>query len=83
MKNFIFLSLIVLSIAACNSKGAKTEDSETIEKSTVETTAQTSDTTTVKEPVAELYACPMHPEVKGEKDSECPKCGMPLTELVN
>jgi hypothetical protein len=82
MKNLIFLTLIVLSMTACNSKGAKTEDSKTIKTSTDETVAPTSDTTAVKEPMAELYACPMHPEVKGEKDSECPKCGMPLTEPV-
>jgi hypothetical protein len=24
------------------------------------------------------YVCPMHPEVKGVKDEECPKCGMKL-----
>ena len=30
----------------------------------------------------ELYSCPMHPEVTGEKGAECPKCGMELTEKV-
>ena len=34
-------------------------------------------------PVTEpLYACPMHPEVKGKKDEKCSKCGMKLTEPV-
>lgn len=28
------------------------------------------------------YACPMHPEVTGNKDDKCPKCGMSL-EKVN
>jgi hypothetical protein len=23
-----------------------------------------------------VYACPMHPEVKGKKGDKCPKCGM-------
>jgi len=30
----------------------------------------------------ELYACSMHPEVTGKKGSECPECGMELTEKV-
>ena len=30
----------------------------------------------------ELYACSMHPEVNGKKGSECPECGMELTEKV-
>jgi len=28
------------------------------------------------------YTCPMHPDVTGRKDSECPKCGMPLDQRV-
>jgi hypothetical protein len=28
------------------------------------------------------YACPMHPEVKGNKGDKCPKCGMALTLLI-
>lgn len=28
---------------------------------------------------AELYSCPMHPEVTDTKPSRCPKCGMTLT----
>jgi hypothetical protein len=31
---------------------------------------------------AELYSCPMHPEVTGTAGSECPECGMELTEKV-
>ncbi|TCC93819.1 copper oxidase [Pedobacter frigiditerrae] len=27
------------------------------------------------------YACPMHPEVKDDKPSKCPKCGMKLVEV--
>ncbi len=28
-----------------------------------------------------LYACPMHPEIKGKKGDKCSKCGMSLTEV--
>jgi hypothetical protein len=28
------------------------------------------------------YACPMHPEVQGELNDKCSKCGMKLTEPV-
>lgn len=81
MKNIIFLSLIVVSMAAC--KGNKTETTEQTDSVTTEAeTPAAVDTTTTNEAVTELYSCPMHPEVKGQKDSECPKCGMKLTEPV-
>jgi uncharacterized lipoprotein NlpE involved in copper resistance len=38
--------------------------------------------TTVTNNPNQLYACSMHPEVTGKKDSACSKCGMKLTELV-
>jgi ABC-type Fe3+-hydroxamate transport system substrate-binding protein len=83
MKNFIFLSLFAISIIACNSKGNQTENTNQTDTVTTEVeTPAAVDTTTIKAPTAESYACPMHPEVKGNKDSECPKCGMPLTEPV-
>ena len=31
---------------------------------------------------AELYTCPMHPEVRQEKPGPCPKCGMALEQLA-
>jgi Heavy metal binding domain len=38
--------------------------------------------TTATDNPNQLYACSMHPEVVGKKDSVCSKCGMKLTELV-
>lgn len=38
--------------------------------------------TTKTETATELYACPMHPEVKGKKGEKCSKCGMELTVPV-
>ncbi len=38
--------------------------------------------TTITDNPNQLYACSMHPEVTGKKDSACSKCGMKLTELV-
>jgi hypothetical protein len=28
-----------------------------------------------------VYACPMHPDEKGDKESHCPECGMCLEEV--
>jgi hypothetical protein len=28
----------------------------------------------------EIYSCPMHPEVKSDKEGKCPKCGMTLVK---
>jgi hypothetical protein len=30
----------------------------------------------------QLYACPMHPDITGNKGDKCSKCGMELTEPV-
>lgn len=79
MKNLIFLSFILLSLTACNSKSSKTENTTPTESQKTETVA---DTTAETKPVAQLYSCPMHPEVKGAKGSKCPKCGMAVTEPV-
>ena len=32
--------------------------------------------------LAARYRCPMHPEVTGQKDAVCPRCGMPLSSPV-
>lgn len=34
-----------------------------------------------QEQTAEVYACPMHPEVTGKKGDKCSKCGMYLTKV--
>ncbi len=83
MKTIIFLSIAISSVVACNSKSTTTENNSQIDSTATESTAPvTIDTTKAEAPVAELYACPMHPEVQGKKGDECPKCGMALTEPV-
>lgn len=69
-------------LVSCNQKNK--EESTEIPMETSNDTATTPiDTTKVDSKVtAELYACPMHPEVKGKLNDECPKCGMKLTEPV-
>lgn len=63
----MFLSLIAAFMTvSCNQK-----DKE-------ETTLNSENTAKA----AELYSCPMHPEVTGVTGSECPECGMELTEKV-
>ena len=67
MKNTI-LSIITLALVSvsCNQKNKETQ----------------TDIPVVTKTTSELYSCPMHPEVTGEKGAECPKCGMELTEKV-
>ena len=85
MKTVYFLAFtMVLGLASCNQKSKETtvdaqmssQDTITQSDTTMEKTSTPAETQTA------LYSCPMHPEVKGEKDSECPKCGMKLTEPV-
>jgi hypothetical protein len=68
MKNII-LSVLVMAFAlvSCNQKSKQAEISNT----------ETSPTAT------QLYACSMHPEVKGKQGDKCSKCGMELTEPVS
>jgi uncharacterized protein YcfL len=82
MKNLILLSLIMLSLTACNSKSSNAENTKPTVPQKTQTTESVVDTVAESKTATQLYSCPMHPEVKGEKDSECPKCGMPLTEPV-
>lgn len=67
MKNTI-LSIVLLAVlsVSCNQKDKETQ----------------TDTPVVTKTTSELYSCPMHPEVTGEKGVKCPKCGMELTEKV-
>ncbi|MDP3681020.1 MAG: DUF3347 domain-containing protein [Flavobacterium sp.] len=67
MKNTI-LSIITLALVSvsCNQKNKETEADKPV---AIKTTS-------------ELYSCPMHPEVTGEKGAECSECGMELSEKV-
>ena len=38
---------------------------------------------TTKKVIAEVYTCPMHPEVVGVKGGKCPKCGMDLVKKTS
>jgi hypothetical protein len=67
MKNTI-LSILLLAVlsVSCNQKDKETQ----------------TDIPVVTKTTSELYSCPMHPEVTGEKGTECSVCGMELTEKV-
>lgn len=67
MKKIMILSLIATFLTvSCNQKN---KDETIINSEKTEKTA-------------ELYSCPMHPKVTGVAGSECPECGMELTEKV-
>ncbi len=67
MKNII-LSIVTLAVltVSCNQKTKETAVDNTVESKST----------------SELHACPMHPEITGEKGAECSECGMELTEKV-
>jgi uncharacterized lipoprotein NlpE involved in copper resistance len=67
MKNkIIALLIMIFGLVSCNQKNNE----------------KASETKTATEDTAEVYACPMHPEITGKKGDTCSKCGMELTEKV-
>ena len=87
MKKVYFLTLaMALALVSCNQKNKENApDSPMNHQDTTTTHSDTSGIANPNAPADEqaaLYSCPMHPEVHGKKDSECPKCGMKLTEPV-
>jgi predicted Zn-ribbon and HTH transcriptional regulator len=72
MKHAVLISLsLFLVFQACQNAQPKTDNrSET-------SAAPAPASEAAPEPV---YACPMHPEVTGQKGDKCPKCKMDLVE---
>jgi len=72
--SILFMAIIAIFFRACdnsNTTSTKTEIKNT-----------TMDSVSVIPKVAEVFACPMHPEVTGKKGEKCPKCEMELTVPV-
>jgi PBP1b-binding outer membrane lipoprotein LpoB len=84
MKKLFFLILILaLGLVSCNQKAKESETDNSATPNHDSVIIET-DTTKTEHPKVnpKLYACPMHPEVQGELDDICPKCGMKLTKSV-
>jgi hypothetical protein len=81
MKNIIFSAIVMAFVlVSCNQKNkeATTEHSHMMNN---DSTMMNNKTKTI-ENHEKMYACPMHPEVQGEMNDKCSKCGMKLTEPV-
>lgn len=76
MKTTIIFSALALALtfAACNNS------SNTDEKNSTNTAAQSLDTTKLAKGTV-FYQCPMHPEVTSDKAGSCSKCGMDLEKV--
>ncbi|MFV8440916.1 heavy metal-binding domain-containing protein [Flavobacterium sp. LB2P44] len=88
MKKIFFLALIAAVVmVSCNQKNKEnsTNDSPMMNDTS---TMKSSDGTKMSNDSIELknnaktYACSMHPEVQGNLNDKCSKCGMKLTEPV-
>ena len=75
MKKSLIVVLMLTSFMACKTDTSKQNQGAETKATTTETKAEVkADTLHVH-----TYVCPMHPEVKSEKEGDkCPKCGMAL-----
>lgn len=73
-KTIIGLAIAAVTLTACDNSSSTIKETET-KKTTMDTIPATPK-------VAELFSCPMHPEVKGKKGDKCPKCEMVLSVPV-
>jgi len=67
----ISMAIATIAITSCNNN--KSGENPNAKKDSLPPTTQT----------ATVYACPMHPEVSGNKGDTCSKCGMTLVEVKN
>ncbi|MFV7234459.1 MULTISPECIES: heavy metal-binding domain-containing protein [Flavobacterium] len=88
MKKSIFLGLLMAFVMlSCNdkNKGKATDETHMMND---DSTMMDNDTTMMGKNskmmnnTKKMYACPMHPEVQGNLNDKCSKCGMKLTEPV-
>jgi len=69
MKNSIMIFCVLfLGLAACKNNSSQNE-------------TKTQDSGQPVSGMQTMYACPMHPEITGQKGDKCSKCGMELTEV--
>jgi protein-arginine kinase activator protein McsA len=67
----ILAAAFTVAFTGCNTDKSKATEEKTI----------TTDTASTVPSVQSVYACPMHPDVTGQKGDKCPKCGMDLKEV--
>ena len=87
MKNTILSAIFMAFVlVSCNQKAAETTTDDSNEMGN-ENAVMVDDSTMIDDKTKtmdheKMYACSMHPEVKGKMHDKCPKCGMELTEPV-
>ncbi|MGL2965920.1 heavy metal-binding domain-containing protein [Flavobacterium sp. XGLA_31] len=86
MKKTLFIAAIIgLGMVSCKPNSEETpSEAKQQTQDTISPADSTTESTHAKDKsnTTALYACPMHPEVHGKMNEECPKCGMKLTEPV-
>ena len=81
---FIIPAMAIAFTFACNNSSTKSEQTKstdsTISKDVRSSQVYDLDTTKLASG-AIFYQCEMNPEVISDKEGNCPKCGMELTEM--
>lgn len=81
----LVLVLAVVLVAGCTPKTPKKAAPATkapAAQSAVKEAPATAAAQPKAQPAAEVWTCPMHPEVREAKAGKCPKCGMDLVKAT-
>ncbi len=75
--SLLFIMIIIVSsilVTGCSKSDKDTQQTELKKEEKITTTIVKSDTTKM----AEIYTCPMHPDIQQNYPGKCPKCKMDL-----
>ncbi|MEP7267754.1 MAG: heavy metal-binding domain-containing protein [Saprospiraceae bacterium] len=78
----IIAAIVVFTLAiACKNSSGSTPEATTETPAMTEASAVADSMATMMSDSTMVFACPMHPDVKGKLGDKCPKCNMAMVSV--